>query len=129
MSPRFILIPSSHLSYGSSEDLFPSGLPTKTLYTFLSSPMRATCPAHHLHLDIICLMIYGDEYILQSFSLYNFLHSLLTSSLLGPNIPLRTQFSNTLSLCSSLSVRDQVSHPYKTTGRKKKVLCQSRNLI
>jgi hypothetical protein len=25
-------------------------------------------------------------------------------------------FSNTLSLCSSLSVRDQVSHPYKTTG-------------
>jgi hypothetical protein len=24
---------------------------------------------------------------------------------------------NTLSLCSSLSVRDQVSHPYKTTGR------------
>jgi hypothetical protein len=39
------------------------------------------------------------------------------SSLLGPNILLRTQFSNTLSLCSSLSVRDQVSHPYKTTGR------------
>jgi hypothetical protein len=30
---------------------------------------------------------------------------------------LRTLFSNTPSLCSSLSVRDQVSHPYKTTGR------------
>jgi hypothetical protein len=30
---------------------------------------------------------------------------------------LRTLFSNTLSLCSSLKVRDQVSHPYKTTGR------------
>jgi hypothetical protein len=26
-------------------------------------------------------------------------------------------FANTLSLCSSLNVRDQVSHPYKTTGR------------
>jgi hypothetical protein len=26
-------------------------------------------------------------------------------------------FSNTLCLCSSLNVRDQVSHPYKTTGR------------
>jgi hypothetical protein len=25
-------------------------------------------------------------------------------------------FSNTLSLCSSFNVRDQVSHPYKTTG-------------
>jgi hypothetical protein len=32
----------------------------------------------------------------------------VTSSLLGPNILLRTLFSNTLSLCSSLSVRDQV---------------------
>jgi hypothetical protein len=37
----------------------------------------------------------------------------VTSSLLGPNILLTTQFSNTLSLCSCLSVRDQVSHPYK----------------
>jgi hypothetical protein len=49
--------------------------------------------------------------------LCNFLHSPVTSSLLGPNILLRTLFSNTLSLCSSLSVRDQVPHPYKTTGR------------
>jgi hypothetical protein len=40
--------------------------------------------------------------------LCNFLHSPVTSSLLGSNILLRTLFSNTLSLCSSLSVRDQV---------------------
>jgi hypothetical protein len=26
-------------------------------------------------------------------------------------------FSNTLSLCSSLIVRDQVSHQYRTTGK------------
>jgi hypothetical protein len=38
-------------------------------------------------------------------------------------IPLRSKyspsnlFSNTLSLCSSLNVREQVSHPYKTTGK------------
>jgi hypothetical protein len=32
---------------------------------------------------------------------------------LGPNILLSTLFSNTLSLCPSLSVRDQVSHTYK----------------
>jgi polysaccharide pyruvyl transferase WcaK-like protein len=31
---------------------------------------------------------------------------------LGPNILLSTLFSNTLNLCSSLNVRDQVSHPY-----------------
>jgi hypothetical protein len=49
--------------------------------------------------------------------LCNFLHSPVTSSLIGPNILLRTLFSNTLSLFPSLSVRDHVSHPYKTTDR------------
>jgi hypothetical protein len=49
--------------------------------------------------------------------LYNFLHCPITSSLLGPNILLNTLFSNTLSLCSSLNVRDRVSQPYKTTSR------------
>jgi hypothetical protein len=37
--------------------------------------------------------------------------------LLGPNILLTTLFSNTLSLCFSLNMRDQVSHSYKTNGR------------
>jgi phosphoglycerol transferase MdoB-like AlkP superfamily enzyme len=49
-----------------------------------------------------------------SSSLCSFLHSPVTSSLLGPNI-LSTLFSNTVSPRSSLNVRDQVSHPYKTT--------------
>jgi hypothetical protein len=35
---------------------------------------------------------------------------------LPEDILLNTLFSNTLSLCSSLNVSDQVSHPYKTTG-------------
>ena len=35
---------------------------------------------------------------------------------LGPNFRLRILFSNTLSLDSSLNVRDQVSQPYSTTG-------------
>ena len=38
---------------------------------------------------------------------------LVTSSLLGSNIILNTLFSNTLSLCSSLNISDQVSHPHK----------------
>jgi hypothetical protein len=46
--------------------------------------------------------------------LCNFLHSPVTSSLFGPDILLRTLFSNTISLHSCLNVRDQISHPYKT---------------
>src|SRR5215469_12623231 len=52
-----------------------------------------------------------------SSSLYNFLHSPVTSSLLGPNTLLNTIFSNTLSLRSSLNISDKVSHPYRTTGK------------
>jgi hypothetical protein len=49
--------------------------------------------------------------------LRRFLHSPVTSSLLGQNILLNILFSNTLSLRSSLNDSDQVSHPYKTTGK------------
>jgi hypothetical protein len=50
-------------------------------------------------------------------SLCSYLHSPVTSSLLGPNILLNALFSYTLSLSSSLYVSDQVSHPYKTSGK------------
>jgi hypothetical protein len=68
-------------------------------------------------LDFITRTIFGEEYRLLSSSLYNFLHSPVTSSLLGPDILLNTLLSNILGLRSSLSVSDQVSHPYKTTGK------------
>jgi hypothetical protein len=58
-----------------------------------------------------------DDYKLWCSPLCNLLHSPLTSSFLGPHILLITLFSNTLSLCSSPNVRDQVSHPNKITGR------------
>jgi hypothetical protein len=40
-----------------------------------------------------------------------------TGALVGSNIFLSTLFSNPLSLCSSLNVRDEVSHQYRTTGK------------
>jgi hypothetical protein len=39
------------------------------------------------------------------------------SQTFGSNILLSTVFSNTLSLYSSVNVRDQVSHLYRTTGK------------
>jgi len=80
-------------------------------------PIRATCPAHLILLDVIPRTIVGEQYRSLSSSLCSFLHSPVTSSLLGPNILLNSLFSDNLSLSSSLNVRDQVSHPYKTIGK------------
>ena len=114
---RSNLILSTHLRLGLPSGLFPSGFPTKTLYTALSSPIRATCPAHLILLDFITRTILGEEYRSLSSSLCSLLHSPVTSSLLGPNILLNTLFLNTLSFLSSRNVSDKISHPYKTTGK------------
>jgi hypothetical protein len=37
---------SIHLCLGLPSGLFPSGFPTNNLYTFVFSPIRATCPAY-----------------------------------------------------------------------------------
>ena len=113
-----IFILSFHPCLGLPSGFFPTYFPTKIMFTLLLSPIRATWASHLILPDLIIWMIFGEEYRLLSSSLCSFLHSPATLPSLDPNIFLSTLFSNTLSLCSSLNVRDQDSHPYKNNRQK-----------
>ena len=78
--------------------------------------IHAACPAHLL-LDLITWLIFSVEYVSLSSLLYSLFNDPVTLSLLGPNVLLSTLFTNTLNLHTILIFNDQVSHPYKTTGK------------
>jgi hypothetical protein len=113
-----IIMLSYHLRLDLPNCLFPSGFLTKILHAFLISPMRSTFPAH-----LTPPLFYQPNDIwwsaqVMKLLIMQFSPASPTSSLLGPNILLSTLFSNTLNLCSYLNIKDQTSHPYKTTGKK-----------
>jgi len=56
---RSILILSSYLCLGLPSGLFPSGFPTKSLYTPHHSPIPATCPTNLILLNFITQIIFG----------------------------------------------------------------------
>ena len=114
---RSLLILSTHLRPGLSSGLLPSGFPTKTLYT----PSPHPYAPHAQPISFFSILSPAQYWVRSTNHLaprykISTIHP-VTSLLLGPNILLNTMFSNTLSFFSSRSVNDQVSHPYKTTGK------------
>jgi len=103
---RFVLILSSHLCLVLPIGLFPSGFLSTTLCAPLLSPIRVRCPAHLIFLGLITRITFAEVYRSCGSSLCSLLYSLVTSSLLGLSIFLSALFSNTVSLCSSLSVTE-----------------------
>jgi hypothetical protein len=62
MSVRTFLILSSQVCLGLPSGPFPSGFPTKFLYASVS----ATCPAYLIFIDLMILIILGEECKLRS---------------------------------------------------------------
>jgi hypothetical protein len=67
-----------HPRRGLPSGLFRSGFPTRIVYAFIISPIRVTCPAHPVLLDLI-ILIFSEEYKLWSSSLCSFLQLPVTS--------------------------------------------------
>ena len=73
---------------GSSKRSLSLRLPHQNPISISHFPLRPTSLAQIVLLDMITPIILGEEYRSLSSSLCNFLHSPVTSSLLGPNTPL-----------------------------------------
>jgi hypothetical protein len=108
---------STHLWLVLPTGLFPSGFPTKypIWIPLLPHSSYMLCLSHPPWLD----HSYYDSRGVQVMKLIFMQFSPISRHLISlqtKSSP-RTLFSNTLGPCPSLNVRDQVSQPYRTTGK------------
>jgi len=80
-------------------------------------PIRATCPARLILLDSISRTLSGEEYRPYSSSLHSLLHSPVIPFPLRPKNSPQYPILEHAQLMFPINVRDQVPHPYKTTGK------------
>jgi len=82
--------------------LFPSGFSARNLYTFLSTLMRTTCPAHLILINLITPIIFGETWQSRSSPFVSFLttspYSLLLRSKYLPQHPVLEHFQSTFFL-------------------------------
>jgi hypothetical protein len=108
-----VLISSSHLCLCLPSGLFPPRCPHQN--PVFTSPLHHAC--HMPHPSHSSLFLSPVEYLVSSTEHEAPRYVVFSTPLLSrPNILLSTLFSNTLSLCSALSVTDQAAHPYKRAG-------------
>jgi hypothetical protein len=106
-----------HLHLGLPSGLFPSGLFPPISY------MHSSSPPHSCYM--FCLSyppwLYHSNYTLRRVQLMNLpivqFSPPSCQYIFHPNILLSVLISNTLSICSSLNVREKVSHPIKIIGK------------
>jgi hypothetical protein len=93
--------------------LFPSGIHTRYLNIHLLTTMRVTNQVYTILRDLITIIVFGeDQTLLNNRHQFPLISSIFDSSIF-PSI----LFSSTLTMCSFLNVKDQVSHPYKTISK------------
>jgi hypothetical protein len=113
--PPIILTLSNHPRLDLPSGLLPSDFITNNLYAFLFSFVLHDPPSHPPHFN------YSNNTWrrVQIMKLFIMQFSPLSCHLISlrSKYPPQTLFSNTPSLCSSLNVRDKVSHPYRNTGK------------
>jgi hypothetical protein len=115
ISLSFVLTVSYPLYWGLTGCLFNQVLliiPRVWISLFLRTYVPRVLPT-----TLLLTWSTGERHSPWSVSLRSFPHSPLTSFVLGPSIFVSTLFSNTLSLCSSIYVVNQVSNSHKTIGK------------